>query len=132
MGDPRREAGLNDTIGRILQVGIVLSAALIGIGVILMVAAPPSGTPSTLQGAIALKFGGPNLTVSTWLSGIARGNAVSFLQLGTLVLLATPLVRVGASVLLFLKVGDTVYAGITLLVLVMLLLAIVVVGPAEA
>ena len=132
MGDPRREAGLNDTIGRILQVGIVLSAALIGIGIVLMVAVPPSGTPATLQGAISSKFGGPNLGASTWLSGIPRGNAVSVLQLGTLVLLATPLVRVGASVLLFLKVGDTVYVGITLLVLVMLLLAIAVVGPAEA
>lgn len=132
MRDPSRESGLNETIGRILQVGIILSASLIAIGLVLMVAAPPSGAPATLQGALSSRFGGSNLGTSAWLSGVSRGGGLSFLQLGTLVLLATPLVRVGASVLLFLRVGDTLYVGVTLLVLVMLLLAIVVIGPAEA
>lgn len=132
MEEPGRESGLNDTIGRILQVGIILSTSLIAFGLVLMVASPPSGTPSTLQGALSSKFGGPNISTSTWLSGVFDGNALSFLQLGTLVLLATPLVRVGASVLLFMRVRDSLYVGITLLVLAMLLFAIVVLGPAEA
>ena len=72
------------------------------------------------------------MTPSAWLSGIVHGSAISILQLGTLTLLATPIVRVGASVLLFLREKDMLYVGVTLLVLGMLLLAIFVLGPLEA
>ena len=92
----RPEDDLNDTIGKILRYGIVLSSAVLAIGLVLLLAAPPAGAPSTLQGTIAAKFGGPTLTPSAWLAGIAHGSAVGILQLGTLTLLATPLVRVAA------------------------------------
>jgi len=125
-------ADLNDVIGKILRYGIVLSSAVLGAGLVLLLLAPPPGAPGTLQGTIAANFGGPTLSPSALLSGIAHGDAVSILQLGTLVLLATPLVRVAASVLIFLREKDMLYAGITFLVLSMLLFAIFVVGPLEA
>ena len=65
-------------------------------------------------------------------AGVAHGSAVYVLQLGLLVLIATPITRVAASVLLFLREKDMLYVGVTLLVLLMLLFALFVVGPLES
>jgi uncharacterized membrane protein len=123
---------MNDAIGKILRYGIILSTAVVAVGLVLMLLAPPPGTPGTLQGTIAANFGGPTLSPSALLAGIARGSAVSILQLGTLILLATPTVRVAASIILFFMERDMLYVGVASLVLVMLLLAIFVLGPIEA
>lgn len=112
--------------------GTVLSASVIAVGLVLVLAVPPQGTPATLQAALGAKFGGVTLTPSGWLAGFLRGDGLSVLQLGTLVLLATPLVRVGASVILFHREKDTLYVRVTLLVLAMLLFAIFVLGPIES
>jgi uncharacterized membrane protein len=128
----RQRIDLNDAIGKILRYGVVLSSVVVAVGLLLMLLAPPPGTPGTLQGTLAADFGRPTLSPSALLAGIAQGSAVSILQLGTLILLATPIVRVAASVLLFLREKDMLYVGITALVLTMLLLAIFVVGPIEA
>jgi uncharacterized membrane protein len=122
---------LNDTIGKILRTGVILSSAVIAAGLVLMLLAPPPGTPGTLQGIISSDFGGPTMSHTALLTGIAQGSAVSILQLGTLILLATPIVRVAASVFLFFREKDMLYVGVTLLVLVMLLFAIFVLGPLE-
>ena len=123
---------LNDTIGNILRTGVVLSSAVIAIGLVLTLVAPPPGMPETLQGTITANFGGPTMSHTALLTGIAQGSAVSVLQLGTLILLATPIVRVAASALLFFREKDMLYVGVTLLVLGMLLFAIFVIGPLEA
>jgi uncharacterized membrane protein len=127
----RQDAELADAISRILRLGIILSASMIAVGIFLMLAFPPAGTPANLQSAIAARFGGPTMSTSGWLAGLAHGNALSVLQLGTLVLLATPLVRVSASVFLFYREKDMLYVKVTLLVLALLLFAIVVLGPVE-
>ena len=127
---PRPE--LNDAIGKILRYGVVLSTAVVALGVVLILVAPPPGTPDTLQGTLAAKFGVPTLSPAALLAGLGRGSALSILQLGTLILLATPVVRVAASVLLFFRQRDMLYVGITLLVLCMLLFAVFVLGPLEA
>jgi uncharacterized membrane protein len=49
-----------------------------------------------------------------------------------LILIATPVTRVAASVVLFLRERDFLYVGVTLLVLGMLLFALFVLGPFEA
>jgi uncharacterized membrane protein len=97
-----------------------------------MLLSPPTGFPATLQDALAANFGRPTLNPSSLLAGIGRGSGVSVLQLGMLILIATPITRVAASVLLFLRERDMLYVGITLLVLGMLLLALFVIGPLEA
>jgi uncharacterized membrane protein len=127
---PRRApADLNDVIGKILRYGVVLSSAVVAAGLVLMLLAPPPGSPATLQAALAANFGRPTLSPSALLAGLARGSAVGVLQLGMLILIATPITRVAASVLLFLRERDMLYVGITLLVLGMLLVALFVVGP---
>ena len=125
-------ADLNESIGKILRWGVVLSSVVVASGLVLVLFAPPAGTPGTLQGAIAANFGRPTLSPSALAAEIAHGSALGVLQLGLLILVATPITRVAASVLLFLREKDTLYFGVTALVLVMLLLALFVVGPLEA
>ncbi len=126
------KAELNDDIAKILRYGVVLSTVMVAVGLVMMLVAPPAGAPGTLQGTIAANFGRPTLNPSALLEGIADGNGVSVLELGALILIATPITRVAASVLLFLRESDMLYVGVTLLVLGMLLFAIFVVGPLEA
>jgi uncharacterized membrane protein len=131
--NPRRQGpDLNDSIGKVLRYGVVLSSAVVAVGLALLVLAPPPGTPGTLQGLLAAGFGRPTLSPAALVEGVRAGDAISVLQLGTLILLATPLARVAASVLLFLRDGDMIYVGIALLVLATLLISIFVVGPMQA
>ena len=132
MSARRQGADLNDAIGKALRYGTGLSAIAMAAGLALMLLSPPGGTPGTLQAMLASGFGTPTLSPSALLSGLAEGSPLSILELGTLILLLTPVARVVASVLLFLREKDSTYACITLLVLALLLLAILVVGPMEA
>lgn len=131
MNSERPRADINDAIGKILRYGVVLSSVVVAAGLALMLLAPPSGTPGTLQGTITANFGRPTLSPSALIAGVAHGSAVGVLQLGLLILVATPITRVAASVLLFLRERDMLYVGVTLLVLAMLLFALFVVGPLE-
>ena len=62
--------------------------------------------------------------------GVWRGTTVlrpfAVVELGVLLLIATPVVRVAASVILFLVERDYLYTGITLAVLTLLLISIIV------
>jgi uncharacterized membrane protein len=128
-GRPR--ADINDAIGRILRYGVALSSAVVAAGLVIMVLAAPPGTPGTLQGAIVASFGRPTLSPSALATAVGHGSAVAVLQVGVLILIATPITRVAASVLLFLRDRDALYVGVTLLVLAMLLVALFVLGPLE-
>jgi uncharacterized membrane protein len=132
LSSQRPQADLNDAIGKILRYGVALSSIVVAAGLVLMLLAPPPGIPETLQGTIAANFGRPTISPSGLVAGIAQGSAVGVLQLGMLILIATPIVRVAASALLFLRERDMLYVGITTLVLAMLLFALFVVGPLEA
>ena len=54
------------------------------------------------------------------------------IELGLIVLLATPVARVAASVLMYALQKDKMYVAITLFVLIVLLFGLFVVGPIEA
>jgi uncharacterized membrane protein len=123
---------LSQAIGKVLRYGVVLSSAVTAAGLAQLLLAPPSGSPVSVQGILDANFGRPTFNPTELIAGTAAGNPISLLQLGALILLATPLVRVAASVLLFLRDGDLLYVGITLLVLATLLVAIFVVGPMQA
>ncbi len=123
---------LNEAISKVLRYGIFLSTVVIALGLSLTLIAPPPGTPTTLQAMLESSFGTPTLSPSILLAGVSRASSVAILELGTLLLLAIPLARVIASVLLFARERDSTYTCITLVVLAMLLTAILVVGPIEA
>jgi len=123
---------LSQAIGKVLRYGVVLSSAVAAVGLALLLLAPPSGSPVSVEGMLDANFGRPTFNPTELIAGTAAGNPISLLELGTLILLATPLVRVAASVLLFLRDGDFLYVGITMIVLGTLLVAIFVVGPTQA
>jgi uncharacterized membrane protein len=125
------DGDLNDKIGKVLRYGVVSSASVAGAGLVLLLLTPPPEMPSSIQGVLAVNLGGPALNPASLAQGLVHANPVSFLQLGTLILLATPIARVAASVLLFLREGDTL-RGHHVSVLAMLLSAIFVVGSVEA
>lgn len=131
MTSERPHADLNEAIGRILRYGVVLSSVVVAAGLVLVLLAPPPGLPESLQGTIAADFGRPTLSPRELIVRVEGGSAVGVLQLGLLILVATPITRVAASMLLFLRERDMLYVGVTMLVLVMLLLALFVVGPFE-
>ncbi|HEV2390432.1 MAG TPA: hypothetical protein VGS04_06890, partial [Nitrososphaerales archaeon] len=72
-------ADTNDFIGGILTFGVALSSAVLGVGLVLMLLAPPPGIPGTLEGTIAANFGRPTLSLRELTAGVAGGSAVAIL-----------------------------------------------------
>jgi uncharacterized membrane protein len=108
-------------VSTVLIVGVVVSAAFIGAG---FVAALAVGWQGSLLGVA------PTTAATTDFSNLparlAALEPAAISQLGLLVLLATPVARVTASVVGFLLEGDRLYAAITLAVLLILLTSIFV------
>lgn len=100
---------METVISRVLQVGVLLSMGLIVVGGALWASRPPAlGTayPTTLHALAA---------------GVAAGQPLAVIQLGLVVLLVTPVIRVAASALVFVRDRDTTFTAITLTVLALLL-----------
>ena len=101
-------------ISNILRGGVLLSAAIIIIGVVMfyvryaMHVADTHSFPHSLGAVI---------------SGIAQGDARSVIVLGLLVLLMTPVLRVAVSIVAFAVERDWRYVVITAIVLFVLLLS---------
>ena len=100
-------------ISQVLRGGVLLSAAIIAVGVLDLYRAylvepqrfQPGIFPHSLSGVI---------------SGLAHGDPQAIIVLGLLVLLATPMVRVVVSVVAFALEGDHRYTAITTVVLLIL------------
>jgi uncharacterized membrane protein len=109
-------------ISAVLIVGVAISALLLLIG---FVGALAVGWNGSLSGAASTSAAATDF--SGVLPGLAALRPIAIAQAGLLVLLATPVVRVAASVAGFALDGDRLYAAITLAVLAILLLSIFVV-----
>jgi uncharacterized membrane protein len=107
-------------ISTVLIVGVAASATLIGAGFLLALAIGWQGSVlSPGPGTAAATTDFSNLP-----GRLASLEPLAIAQLGLLVLLATPVARVAASVVGFALEGDRLYAAITLAVLVVLLTSI--------
>ncbi len=123
---------LTGVVSGVLKYGVIISTVLLLTGLALLIVDKPVGLPNSLQQLVSSNYGRPTLNIGQLLSGVAQGMPVYVIQLGLVVLLATPVVRVLASVIVFAAERDRTYVAITLIVLGILLLSIFVVGPAEA
>lgn len=103
-------------VSGVLIVGVTISGVLIALGFAgsLFVGWQGSLVGAASGTAAVTDFGGI-------VANVAALRPVGIAQLGLLVLLATPVVRVAASVAAFALEGDRLYAGVTLMVLVILL-----------
>jgi uncharacterized membrane protein len=115
-------------VSLVLTVGVAISAGLIGAG---FLAALAVGWQGSLLGSGP---GAPGATAATAATTdfsnlparLASLESLAISQLGLLVLLATPVARVAASVIGFALERDRLYAAITLAVLLILLTSIFV------
>jgi uncharacterized membrane protein len=120
-------------ISNILRYGALLSSLTIAVGLFLIFArAVPPDFPNLLGQLIEINYGKPTLQLDVLLKGIMDLNPVSIIQLGTLILLAIPIIRVAISAILFARERDLIYVAVTAFVLVVLLFSIFIVGPLEA
>ncbi len=131
----RRDAGgtggaaTETIIGWILRIGVTASAILIAAGVLLLFFTGSTGYGASLGNLNDLVHYGQATgsrfptTPGEVFAGLAGLRPYALIALGLLVLIATPVVRVAASVLLFWLERDTAYVCITLLVLCILILS---------
>jgi len=118
------EAELHRTevlVSTVLRVGVLVSAALVAVGLVIHLAR--GGTdPKVFAHFTRVPFDLEHL--GTMVHGIAHLRGRSIVQLGLLVLIATPVVRVAMSVGVFVRERDGTYIVITLLVLGALLFSL--------
>jgi uncharacterized membrane protein len=119
---------MNAIIGNVLRYGVVISAAVTLIGTILLL------TGNGLTESASLTNYNPNQIphdgIDVSLQGLASGvsglNPYSWIELGVILLIATPVSRVLISTFLFSAEGDRLYVLITSVVLVLLLFSMLV------
>lgn len=112
--NPHEDYALEQRLGTLLRGGVILSATVTLIGGIMYLATHGSALASYHV------FAGepPGLrTVGGVLAGVMHGDSASIIQLGVLLLIATPVARVFISVIGFARERDWLYVGCSLLVL---------------
>lgn len=103
-------------IGQILRVGVVISAIVIILGLVLLLMTQDSGYSSN-------QF---PTTFQAIFQGIVTFKPYAVIMLGIFLLILTPVLRVVVSIYAFAKEADHLYVGITILVLVILIISMVI------
>ncbi len=112
-----------------LRIGVLLSAAIILVGIVLFALRQDTGyarvQPHQLADLLAFhRSRGPGYfptSVTAVVTGSLAGKPYAIIGLGMLLLIATPVIRVALSVFFFLAQRDWLYVGITLFVLAVLI-----------
>lgn len=127
MSDTSESTRLSDhaveqLVGRLLQIGVAISAIVIVIGGAMLVMQHGGEVP------VYTPFRGEPEQIRS-LAGIVQGmlaaDARSIIQFGLLLLIATPILRVAFTWAAFLIQRDKMYVGLTSIVLVLLLYGLI-------
>ena len=111
----------------ILNAGLATSVALIVIGMtLLFIKGGAAGQAITALATTNSPINSATFHIST-LSGIVSLNGVSFIFLGIIVMIATPVARILVSLLTFALERNALYTAITLIVFADLLIAIFII-----
>lgn len=102
-------AGLEQSIARLLTVGIYISIALLAVGVVLM-----------MFNGIGPLSGGPAFDLGRLASDLAALRPAGFLWLGLLAVVATPAARVAASLVGYARRGEEAMAIVAVLILIVI------------
>jgi len=117
---------MNQVIGKVLRYGVILSALIVILGTIGLMAS--NGTSETggylAYNPSAVPHDGIDVSPAGLLHGLVTFSAFSWIELGVVVLIATPVSRVLISVFLFAAEKDRLYVMITAVVLALLLFSI--------
>jgi uncharacterized membrane protein len=109
-------------VGRLLQIGVLLAAAVVLVGGTMLLArhgANPAdysafrGEPELLRSVVSI------------VRSALAGDSKAIVQLGLLMLIATPIARVACTLVAFALQRDRTYVGITAIVLALLLYGLI-------
>ena len=109
---------MEQTISGILRAGVFASAIMIVVGLVLLFAG--QGGLFAGHAPINLGYMFPR-TVGAIMVAVVAGSGLGFIQLGILLLIMTPIFRVAASVVLFIRAGEKPMTIVTLAVFLLLL-----------
>lgn len=125
--NPRNPESMSAVIGNVLRYGVILSALIIALGILrLGTTASYTEVSSFLAYNPSIPHDGISLSLSGLMTGVASLDPVSLIELGIMVLIATPVSRVMISILLFGAEKDRQYVLITSVVLALLLFSMLV------
>jgi uncharacterized membrane protein len=102
---------MNRTVYLVLVTGMILSFSIMIIGLVMYAITPTEGTTLPLDKIV---------------EGIVHGNPIAIIDLGIVILIATPFVRVMAAGLTFGQERDYRFVGISIFVLAMIILAVLI------
>lgn len=112
---------MQQIIGKLLRWGVLISAAVVLTGGAVYLTRYGSGRPdySVFRGEPTQLH-----TPSGIVDGVFHGSSRTWIQLGLLLLIATPIMRVGFSVFSYILEGDLLYVGVTLFVFAILIFSL--------
>jgi uncharacterized membrane protein len=123
----RDPESMSEVIGNLLRIGVLLSAVIITVGTVLFLEQSGNASlGSSLNYSPGVPHDGLPVNLAGLASGLQEASPPSIIELGVIVLLATPVTRVIASVFLFAAERDRQYVYITAVVLGVLLFSIFV------
>lgn len=127
------ESVLRIANGLILRYGVLISSIMIVSGICEVFLNPGIvSIPGTISQVLSSGIGRPTMNTNELLVGLVRLNGLDILQIGVVILLATPIIRVAVSTVIFAFERDAAYLVIGLFVLLVLLSSVFIVGPFEA
>jgi uncharacterized membrane protein len=100
-------------VSNFLRIGVLLSAVIVAIGLIVFLVSGNSGYTGSYFPT----------TPSEVFKGILLFKPYAIILLGLMILIITPVFRVGVSILVFIKEKDSLYVKITSLVFIILLIS---------
>jgi len=101
-------------ISKALRIGVVLSALIIGFGLLLFFITGSSGYPGSSFPTSPVEI----------LKGLAAFKSYAIIMTGLLILILTPVFRVGISIITFIKEKDYLYVAITSVVFIILIISL--------
>jgi uncharacterized membrane protein len=121
---------LEVAIATLLRIGVIAAAVLVAIGGVLVLRHPEAPvpnyhvfhTPGDHSSAIAT--GTPMHSIGDVFRRLRHGSGASIIDLGLLVLIATPIARVVFAIVGFAREHDTLYTVISLIVLAILVVSL--------
>jgi uncharacterized membrane protein len=119
--EPQTDVRLQLFLGRLLRIGVSIAAAVAAAAVVLRLASGNRALPD-----YRIFHGEPPhvRTIRGVLAGVRALEPAALMQLGLMILVATPVARVAFSVVGFALERDRLYVGLTLAVLALLLLGL--------
>jgi uncharacterized membrane protein len=123
------DVGMDRLVGGLLRAGVLASAALVLLGSLVYLL---EGDNATIEAYRAFPSGLEEMrSVSEVGRQALHGHGRALIQLGVLLLIATPVAQLALSAVAFAVQGDRMYVGMTLVVLAVLAYSLFGSGPVE-